>query len=196
MPHGVTVADPATVPAAPATSSPAPAVAGVTPVLDGTFRLDFDDAHQTVDGQPTTGGSQETNWFAFRSLCTSAGCVATGTALAAENHQIPIGGPSLVLRFTDGHWQNRPHLESSPCSTGTNQNSHQIALTSSLEPQPDGTLRGVQTGTSLTNECRDQGTVWRTPMVVTRTGDVPPAVVLADPALFESPAAPPTTGPR
>jgi serine/threonine protein kinase, bacterial len=54
----------------------------------------------------------------------------------------------------------------------------------SWEPQPDGTLRGVGTGTILTNECGSQGTVWRTPMVVTRVGDVPPGVILADPALF------------
>jgi serine/threonine-protein kinase len=54
----------------------------------------------------------------------------------------------------------------------------------SFEPQPDGTLRGVMTQTMVTNECGDQGKVYQTPMVATREGDVPPGVVLADPALF------------
>jgi serine/threonine-protein kinase len=62
-----------------------------------------------------------------------------------------------------------------------------------LEPQPDGTLRGTETETVLTNECGNQGT-WRTPLSVTRTGDVPRAVVLADPALFAAPPALPTNG--
>jgi hypothetical protein len=64
----------------------------------------------------------------------------------------------------------------------------------SLEPQPDGTLRGVQTHTALTNECGNQGTVYRTPMVVTRMGDVPPSVILSDPTLFMAPTAPATDG--
>ena len=53
VPSGVTVADPATVTASPTTSTPAPAIAG--PVLDGTFRVDYDDTDQTVNGTPTTG---------------------------------------------------------------------------------------------------------------------------------------------
>jgi serine/threonine-protein kinase len=56
----------------------------------------------------------------------------------------------------------------------------------SLQPQLDGTLRGVKTYIVLTNECGRQGNVHKTPFVATRIGDVPPAVVLADPALFVS----------
>jgi hypothetical protein len=54
----------------------------------------------------------------------------------------------------------------------------------SLQPQADGTLLGVNTLTGLTNECGLQGNVYKIPIVVTRIGDVPPSVVLADPALF------------
>jgi hypothetical protein len=52
--------------------------------------------------------------------------------------------------------------------------------------------------TVLTNECGNQGNVYRTPLSITRTGDVPPTVVLTDPALFVAPAAPgpPTDGPH
>ena len=109
VPPSVTVADPATVPAAPATSSPIPAVAGVTPVLDGTYRLDYDMANQTADGVPVTSpGPNVTHWLAIRSLCTSAGCVATGAAMADTNHQEAVVGGGIVLRFVDGHWQTTP----------------------------------------------------------------------------------------
>lgn len=57
----------------------------------------------------------------------------------------------------------------------------------SLEPQPDGTLRGAETSTVRTNECGAQGTVIKIPIIVAaRTGDVPPSVILADPKLFAS----------
>jgi hypothetical protein len=69
-------------------------------------------------------------------------------------------------------------------------------LTWSLEPQPDGALRGVKTGTALTNECGLQGQVAVAPVVATRTGDVAPSVIVADPALFVAPAAPASTPPR
>jgi hypothetical protein len=38
----------------------------------------------------------------------------------------------------------------------------------------------------VTNECGQQGAAFVTPVVATRTGDVPPKVVIADPALFVS----------
>jgi hypothetical protein len=183
VPPGVTVADPATVPGAPATSSPAPAAAG--PTLNGAYRVDLDYAHQTVNGvQVSNPGPNQTIWWAFRSLCTSSGCVATGVLLINTNHQ-EAGGVAQVLHFTDGHWQGTPRLANAPCPpwsghTGT----HTGSFTWSWDPQPDGTLRGFETATALTNECGNQGTVYQSPMVVTRVGDVPPAVVLADPTLF------------
>ncbi len=54
----------------------------------------------------------------------------------------------------------------------------------SFDPQPDGTLKGLTVGTILSNGCGTQGTVYRTPFVARRTGDVAPSVVVADPALF------------
>jgi serine/threonine-protein kinase len=199
VPPGVTVADPATVTAAP-TSTPAPAVAG--PVLDGTYREDFDYSKLTVNGAPITGDRSDDNntrWSAFRSLCTSSGCVATAAALANENQQEATGGGVDVFRFADGHWQSTPQLvPPTPCdgTTGTGTITDTATIDWSLEPQPDGTLRGIQTFTVLTNECGKQGRVYRTPFVATRTGDVPPTVVLADPALFLAPPAPPSANPH
>jgi serine/threonine-protein kinase len=40
--------------------------------------------------------------------------------------------------------------------------------------------------TILTNERGRQGNVYKTPIVVTRTGDVPRTAVLADPAMLQS----------
>ena len=189
VPSGVTVADPATATASPTAGTPARVTGG--PVLDGIFRVDYDGTHQTRNGNPTTGGTHATEWWAFRSLCTVTGCAATGSKLADTNHQ-ETTGLALVLHFADpsdayGHWQENPPIVQPPTRCpGTNGTVTDTATHSwSLGPQPDGTLRGLLTTTVLTNECGNQGTVYRTPMVVTRTGDVPPAVVLADPALFQ-----------
>jgi serine/threonine protein kinase, bacterial len=104
------------------------------------------------------------------------------------------------VRFVDGHWQETASLEKDPktCPQAPNGKATEEKTGSwSFEPQPDGTLRGIDTNTAITNECGNQGDVWRTPIVATRVGDFPPAVSVADPALFlAAPAPAPTTGPR
>jgi serine/threonine protein kinase, bacterial len=181
-PTGVTVADPAGVTASPSTSTPAPPAAG--PVLDGAYRFDFDFVDQTVNGAPATGGRNETHWWAYHSSCISTRCVAVGASLVDDNQQEPVGSAD-VLQFTDGRWQNTPYLaDPAPCPTGTGNGTQTETFSWSFEPQPDGTLHGTQTDTVVTNECGRQGYVYKTPIVATRIGDVPPAVVLADPALF------------
>ena len=62
--------------------------------------------------------------------------------------------------------------------------------------EPDGTLKGLQVGTILSDGCATQGTVYRTPFVATRTGDVATSVIVADPALFAAPTAPAAPPPR
>ena len=196
VPPGISMVDPATVTAAPTTSTPAPAAGG--PVLVGTYRVDYDFPHQTVSGAPVSGpGPDKTSWWALRSLCTSSGCVATGSRLADENHQEATGGAD-VLHFVDGYWQDTPYLQPpAQCPGATNGTVTDTETFGwSFEPQPDGTLRGVGTTTALTNQCGNQGDVWRTPMIVTRTGDVPPTVTVADPTLFVAPPAPATDGPH
>jgi hypothetical protein len=180
-PPGITVADPATVPASPPTSSPAPTVAG--PALNGTYRLDYEFSRQTFnDGGPVSQpGADARHWWAFRSLCTSSGCVATGAQLSDTNQQ-QAAGVGRVLRFADGHWQDTPHLEGTTCFATNQTVTGRVSW--SWDPQPDGTLHGVDNDTALANGCGDQGFVLHTPLVVTRVGDVPPGVVLADPALF------------
>ena len=117
--------------------------------------------------------------------------------MADENHK-EATGTADVLRFVDGRWQDTPYLQSGDqCGGATNGKVTETDTLSWLfEAQPDGTLRGVATQTSLTNECGHQGDVWRTPLVVTRQGDVPPSVTVADSTLFAAAPAPATDGPR
>jgi len=189
-PPGVTVAEPANVPAASATtSSPRPPAGG--PVLDGAYRLDFDDTHQTINGNPITGGSQETHWWAFRSVCTPTRCVATGASLSDNNQQEPAGG-AIVFAFNDGHWQNTPTLQDEKSCDIEYSGGAPLGGTAgdtntklwSLAPQPDGTLKGTAKTTVISNECGFKGSVFSTPIIATRIGDVPSSVVLADPTLF------------
>ena len=183
VPTGVTIADPAGIAASPSTSAPPPPAGA--PVLDGTYRVDYDDANQTVNGHPVTGDlKKETQWWAFHSSCVTTRCVATGARLSDSNQQVPAGDAQNVLQFTDGGWQDSSTLATKPCHTGMGTQS--VTRSLQLQPQPDGTLRGTNTITDLTNECGLQGNVYKTPIVATRIGEVPPAVVLADPALFLS----------
>jgi serine/threonine protein kinase, bacterial len=169
--------------ATPTTSVPPPPAAG--PVLSGAYRVEYDFPHQTVNGAPATGAATtENHSWAFHSSCTSTRCVATGAGLSDNNYQEPSSSADVV-QFTDGRWQDAPYLQDPvPCPTGTGNGTQTETVAWSLEPQPDGTLHGTQTDTVLTNECGRQGHVYKTPVVATRIGDVPPSVVLADTALF------------
>jgi serine/threonine-protein kinase len=192
VPTGVTIADPATVTIAP--SSPAPHVAG--PVLDGTYRLDFDLQNQTINGTVTGLGAAVSEWWAFRSVCTPAGCAAAGSELAESNQQEGTGTTSVV-HFADGHWQGTTTLQAPmECEKTNKPGRDDETRLWSWDPQPDGTLKGLQVGTILSNGCGTQGTVYRTPFVATRMGDVAPSVIVADPALFEAPTAPASPTPR
>ena len=192
VPAGVDVADPAAVVSTP-NPRPLPPAAG--PVFDGSYRVDYDYASQTVDGAPTSGSwATQTDWWAFRSLCTSTRCIATGAALSDNNQQEPSGSIASVMEFTDGRWQGTPTLMAPRRCRNEYSGTGKIpggdaADTStqswSLEPQTDGTLHGVATKTVITDGCGGKGKVWKAPIVATRVGDVPPAVVLADPALFQ-----------
>ena len=103
--------------------------------------------------------AEVTEWWAFRSLCTSAGCVSAGTELAESNQQEGTGVTS-VLRFDGGHWQGTPYLQAPMQCDGTKKPiADDETRLRSWQPQADGTLQGVEVGTILSNECGNQGTV-------------------------------------
>jgi serine/threonine-protein kinase len=156
------------------------------PVLNGTYQLTYDQSKRTTNGVAIRQDGADTNWWAFRSACTTNGCAASGTQLDDATHQVASttdGGQSDTLRFAAGYWQGAPQQERLGCvqPNGQVRATQQETVAWSLAPQADGTLRGTETQTVTTNECGAQGAVVRTPVVATRVGDVPPAVTLADP---------------
>jgi serine/threonine-protein kinase len=182
---------PANVPAlASKPSVPAPSAAPATPggpVLNGTYQLTYDRSKQTTNGIPIRHDGPATSWWAFRSVCTSNGCAATGTQLDDANHQVASttdGGHTYALRFVGGYWQGGFQQERSGCTqpNGQVRATQQESVAGSLAPQADGTLRGTVTQTALSNECGAQGAVVRVPVVLTRVGDAPAGVPVADPA--------------
>ena len=183
LPLDVTVADPTGANPTPPTSTTAPPAAGL--LLDGTYRFELDLGGGTVNGAPANSDDiRVTKWWAFRSSCTTTRCVATGASLA-DNTLHAATGDGHLLTFMDGRWQDTPYLLApQPCATGGSADDSTMSW--SLQPQKDGTLRGVQTITVLSNECGFQGNVYKTPLVATRTGDVSPNIIVADPALFLS----------
>jgi serine/threonine protein kinase, bacterial len=184
--HPTSVNDPAGV----------PAVTPAAPALDGTYRLDYDRAKQTSNGIIGNDGAR-TSWWAFHSSCAAAGCAATGTKLDKANHQVARttgSGNTGVLHFIDGHWQGEPRQVQVQVECrqahGRLTSTQDQTVVWSLTPQADGTLRGVQIQTVHSNDCGAQGATLRIPVVVTRVGDVPPDVPVADPAKVATTAAP------
>ncbi|WP_374021562.1 serine/threonine-protein kinase [Mycobacterium sp. HNNTM2301] len=178
--------EPDTPPANPALASkpsvPAPATSG-GPTLSGSYRLDYDQSKRTTNGVAIRHDGPATGWWAFRSVCTTNGCAASGARLDNGTHQT-ANGPTDTLRFVGGYWQGAPQQERMDCTppNGQANATQQETLAWSLAPQADGTLRGTVTETVLTNECGAQGAVVRVPVVATRVGDVPAGVNLGDPA--------------
>ncbi|MCV7442512.1 serine/threonine-protein kinase [Mycobacterium paraense] len=171
-------------PSVPAPSA-APARAG-GPTLNGTYQLTYDRSKQTTNGIPIRHDGPTTSWWAFRSVCTTNGCAATGTQLDDTNHQVAStvdGGHTYALRFVGGYWQGGFQQERAGCTqpNGQVRATQQETVAGSLAPQSDGTLRGTVTQTALSNECGAQGAVVRVPVIATRVGDAPPTVPLADP---------------
>ncbi|BBX44635.1 serine/threonine-protein kinase [Mycobacterium cookii] len=179
------------------TSSAGSALA--VPPLNGSYRLDYDRAKQTSNGVIRNNGG-DTTWWAFSSACTAAGCAATGTRLDDAGHQAAKTTGSAntgVLHFVDGHWQSEPRQLQAQCqkTRGAPTVSQSETVVWSLTPEPDGTLRGVQTQTVQSNECGSQGATLRVPVVASRTGDVPPALTMADPAQVANTTAAPVGTP-
>ncbi|OBH23844.1 nuclease PIN [Mycobacterium sp. E342] len=168
-------------PSAPSPSA-APASSG-GPVLNGTYRLDYDQSKRTTNGVAIRHDGPATGWWAFRSVCTTNGCAATGARLDDAAHQT-AAGQTDTLRFVGGYWQGAPQQDRLGCAPPNGQApaTQQETLAWSLAPQADGSLRGTVTETVLSNECGAQGAVVRVPVVATRVGDVPAGVDLGDPA--------------
>jgi hypothetical protein len=115
----------------------------------------------------------------------------------AESNQQEGTGTTSILHFADGHWQGTPTLQAPmECERTNKPGRDDETRLWSWDPRADGTYKGLQVGTILSNGCGTQGTVYRTPFVATRTGEVAPSVIVADPALFVTPTASAPDGPH
>jgi serine/threonine-protein kinase len=189
VPDGVELPDPAAASPAPPPADP-PKVG--QPTLEGTYRVDYDGVNQRRNGviKPVQEAVQ-TEWWAFRSRCGSLGCVATAVELDQNNNQVS-SYLNDVLHFADGRWNSTPDQLLEPTCTVTKngvtgpEQSPETDTTKTWTPQPDGSLRGLQTYKITTNECGQQGRVEEYPFLATRVGSIPAGVVVADPQLFIS----------
>lgn len=175
-PAAVALPDPA-----PAEPKPVPpVVAG--PVLSGAYRLDFEGDAVSSNGKIRSDSQDSVKWWAFRSMCTTSGCVATAAELDTAN-PAEATGTAAVLRLVDGRWTSTSAPMRIACgSTPTPEVT--IEQTRTFEPLPDGTLRGSERLTFTSSECGNQGMWIDYPFTATRTGAVPERVIVADPALF------------
>lgn len=181
----------ATASATNAAATPAPS----GPVFDGLYRLDYDNPHATLNGNPwpAAGNQIASYWWAFRSTCKPSGCAATSTRMDGTNHAIPSlegGGMTAVFRFLNNSWQGEPGRGSLPCEAPIVGQAQAMDTALALTPQPDGGLAGAQTTTIQTNECGLQGAVITVPVLATRLEGVPPGSPIADPAAVADPLPP------
>jgi serine/threonine protein kinase, bacterial len=147
--------------------------------------------HQTVNGVPQPASGNFPHWWAFRSTCTPAGCVAAGKMLSDSVHR--PGGADLFFRFDAGIWREDPRNTTVPCSHDPASGTYPAIDVVSLTPRTDGTLQGDAT-TTITSDsaCGNtsgmKGTVIQIPVLAKRVSDAPPGV--PDPA--SAPPPPPT----
>jgi hypothetical protein len=168
-----------------ASTSPSSAIespARSVSVFDGTYRIFHDWPNTTFDdNEDDTGGAVQWKfdevdadyWYAFSSTCTKTDCIATGTPLDDQRRPLENGNP-VVMRLVDGvwddmaasRWQQECTDPASGAVIGKAWNSQRM----SFRPRPDGTFVGTLTTRVDSNECGDEGTTARTPLVATRVG--------------------------
>lgn len=176
-------------------SAPTTTVAVTAPVpLDGTYRIEIQRSKQTYDYTPTPQPPDVNTWWAFRTSCTPTECLAAATMLDDNDHTQAKTPPvrPFLMQFGEGQWKSRPETVQFPC-VGPNGSPSTQATTQllALRPQPQGDLVGEMVVTVHSNECGQQGAVIRIPAVASRSGDLPPAVTVPDPATI--PDTPDTT---
>jgi serine/threonine-protein kinase len=176
-------------PRAPAAAPPSSTRPSAPVPLDGTYRLDVQREKQTFNYVPDPQPPTVQTWWAFRSSCTATACTAAATQLDDDDHTQAMShaGGQLVLQFGDGQWQSQPETNQFPCVAGNGiAQTETTSEVLSLRPRPQGDLVGEEEVTVQTNECGQRAAVIRIPAVATRSGDVPPAVNVPDPATITS----------
>jgi serine/threonine-protein kinase len=166
-------------------AAPRPAVTAAAPApLDGSYRLQVQRSKQTFNYVADPQPPDVNTWWAFRSTCSQTACTAAAVQLDDGDHQqaASAGERQLIMRFREGRWQSQPQDAQVACVGRDGLAQTQAAtVVLSLRPQPRGELVGEETVTVQTNDCGQRSAVMRIPAVLSRSGDVPPAVAGLDP---------------
>ncbi|BBY28964.1 hypothetical protein [Mycolicibacterium sediminis] len=163
-------------------TSPTPpqAAAPSVSVFDGTYRVFHDWKNTTFsDGDGGSAGKVQWKfdevapdyWYAFSSTCTKTECIATGTPL--DDRRVPLeNGNPVVMRLVGDAWNDmaasRWQEECTDPSTGAVIGRAWNSQRLSFQPRDDGTFVGTLTTRVDSDECGDEGTTARTPLVATR----------------------------
>ena len=124
--------------------------------LTGTYSARFDQGTK-LNGAPVPEAKPLTDTYALRSVCGSAGCVATAARLSGDMDL----AASAVFDQVGGRWVS---VTTAPgkCNNQTGEAWEVFTL----EPRPDGTLAGEYRGADA-HACAG-----KRPVTFTRTGDV------------------------
>ena len=172
-------------PRAPVVAPPTSSTPSAPMPLDGTYRLEVQREKQTFNYVPDPQPPNVPTWWAFRSSCSATTCTAAATQLDDDDHSQAASPATstLVMQFGDGMWVSRPETNQFPCVAGNGiaqtQTTTQVL---SLRPRPQGDFVGEEEVRVETNECGQRAAVIRIPALASRSGDVPPAVNVPDPA--------------
>jgi serine/threonine protein kinase, bacterial len=149
--------------------------------FSGSYRADYGPGTD-LEGKPVVGAPPMTGTWDVRSACGAGGCIATASYTGGSGVVLVS---NLVFDQVGANW-----LAVGLGSTSCNDAPTEVWVVFTLQPQPDGTLTG-ETTRSTVNSC----SAAKRTVTFTRTGDPDPTKV-PDPASLPPRAASPSTALR
>jgi serine/threonine protein kinase, bacterial len=146
--------------------------------FSGTYRADYGPGTD-LEGKPAAGAPAMTGTWDVRSACGAGGCIATASYTGGSGIVLVS---NLVFDQVGANWV-AVGLGSTPCNDAPTE----VWVVFTLQPQPDGTLTG-ETTRSTVNSC----SAAKRTVTFTRTGD-PDLTKVPDPASLPPRAASPST---
>jgi serine/threonine-protein kinase len=146
--------------------------------FSGTYRADYGPGTD-LEGKPATGAPPMTGTWDVRSNCGAGGCIATASYTGGSGIVLVS---NLVFDQVGSNWV-AVGLGSTPCNDAPTE----VWVVFTLQPQPDGTLTGETTRSTI-NSC----SAAKRTVTFTRTGD-PDLTKVPDPASLPPRAASPST---
>ena len=149
--------------------------------FSGTYRADYGPGTD-LEGKAAVGAPAMTGTWDVRSNCGAAGCIATASYTGGSGIVLVS---NLVFDQIGANWV-AVGLGSTPCNDAPTE----VWVVFTLQPQPDGTLTGETTRSTI-NSC----SAAKRTVTFTRTGD-PDLTKVPDPANLPPRAASPSTALR